>query len=295
MLVASVTTMGMCEFTSFLPPDSIPNNSSYEQPAHWRKTPSNTLQTTSSPSHHHQQQEASNTDKRFSSFVSDQKLEELSKGLVIPNTSKSTSWAVKTFEAWRNARNANFPEDSPIPENILECADKAVLNCTLAKFVVEARKTTGEPYPPKTIHFLMCGLLRHMRSVNAQCPNFLNKKDPEFNSLHGVMDVHFHKLHSDGYGCDVKHAKVLSKEDEQRLWAKGVMGTATPKSLQNAAFYIAGKMFSLRGGAELRNLKPFSTIKTKGSESIYIPGAHIKNTKWNIQKTAYKQKNCTHL
>ena len=33
------------------------------------------------------------------------------------------------------------------------------------------------------------------------------------------------------------------------------MGESTPKALQNAAFFVVGKMFSLRGGAEHRNLK----------------------------------------
>ncbi len=35
-----------------------------------------------------------------------------------------------------------------------------------------------------------------------------------------------------------------------------MIGTKTPKALQNAVFFIVGKMFSLRGGVELRELKP---------------------------------------
>ena len=69
------------------------------------------------------------------------------------------------------------------------------------------------------------------------------------------MDAHFHHLHSNRVGREIKHAKSLSREDEQKLWATGVMGTTTPRALQNAAFFIVGKMFSLRGGQELRELK----------------------------------------
>ena len=154
-------------------------------PAHWRDSPSPTLPMTSSPTY--QQQIVAATNKRFTSFVSNQELSVLSKGLVVPNTNKTTLWAIKNFEAWRDAQNISCPQD-PIPENVLT---KEVLNHTLSKYVLETRKTSGEPYPPKTLHQLMCGLLRHMQSINPRCPNFLNKKDTDFQSLHGAMDVPF--------------------------------------------------------------------------------------------------------
>ena len=50
--------------------------------------------------------------------------------------------------------------------------------------------------------------------------------------------------------------RVLTTDDEERLWKSGVMGMKTLKALQNAAFFIVGKMFCLRGGVELRELKP---------------------------------------
>ena len=70
------------------------------------------------------------------------------------------------------------------------------------------------------------------------------------------MDSQFHYLHSTGFGREVNHARVLMKEDEDRLWRTGVMGTITPKALQNAAFYtVGGRMFSHCGGVEMRSLK----------------------------------------
>ena len=47
----------------------------------------------------------------------------------------------------------------------------------------------------------------------------------------------------------------MSKDEEAQLWTSGVIGTTTPKALQNAAFYTVGKMFALRGGIEHRSLK----------------------------------------
>ena len=66
-----------------------------------------------------------------------------------------------------------------------------------------------------------------MRNINPDCPNILDTKDNHFKSLHRSMDSHFNNLHSNGIGRHMKHAKALSKEDEQKLWQSGVMGTST--------------------------------------------------------------------
>ena len=53
-----------------------------------------------------------------------------------------------------------------------------------------------------------------MRIENSSCPNFLDKKDPAFKQLHGTLDFHFRKLHESGLGRIVKHAELITKEDE---------------------------------------------------------------------------------
>lgn len=47
----------------------------------------------------------------------------------------------------------------------------------------------------------------------------------------------------------------IKQSDEEKLWTSSVMDVSTPKSLQNTPFFIAGKMFSLRGGVEHGKLK----------------------------------------
>ena len=62
------------------------------------------------------------------------------------------------------------------------------------------------------------------------------------------------------------------------------MGTKTPKALQTAAFYLVGKMFSLRGGAELRNVK-LSQLKRETNPDRYV---YTENVSKNNNGT-YKQ------
>ena len=74
-------------------------------------------------------------------FADDERLSELSKGLIPENTSKSTKWALKVFDQWRDARNKRYPDD-PVPDELLSANDPASLNTYLSKFAVEARKVT---------------------------------------------------------------------------------------------------------------------------------------------------------
>ena len=177
-------------------------------------------------------------------FASDEQLSELSKGLIPTSTSKSTRWAMKVFNLWSEEWNKSRPQDS-VPADLLSCNDPMLLSKHLSQFAVEVRKTNGEPYPPATIHQLLCGLLRHMRETSPGCPNFLDKRFP-------IQGTPWHSW------CTFPHFalwwywltrtyRCVTREDE-KLWGRGILGTNTPRSLQNAAFFIAGKMFCLRGG-----------------------------------------------
>ena len=129
-----------------------------------------------------------------------------------------------------------------------------------------------------------------MRETNPDCPNFLNKQDSRFRQLQHTLDAVFHKLHSEGIGVQVKHAEVLTKEDEAKLWNSGVMSATSPKSLQNAAFYVIGKMFTLRGGVEHRSLK-LSHIKRNTNPDHYVYYENVsKNMNGSFKQIHLKRK-----
>ena len=117
-------------------------------------------------------------------LASEKELAKLAEGLVPLNTAKTTNWALNNFEQRKSNRNQCNPTEGPIQDDIFTCIDPQTLNNTLSKFVVETRKANGELYPPHTLHQLLCGVLRHMRSKNPACPNFLDKKDARFSQLH---------------------------------------------------------------------------------------------------------------
>ena len=81
------------------------------------------------------------TFERFE-FADEGTLEEFSKGLIPANTGRSTKWALKVFELWREQRNERFPNDT-VPDDFYSTVDPAVLNTHLSRFAVETRKSVG--------------------------------------------------------------------------------------------------------------------------------------------------------
>ena len=99
------------------------------------------------------------------------------------NTNYSTTWAVRNFLDWIKQRNLRFPT-VPVPEALLTSGTAKQLDRWLSFYVLETRNNKGKPYPPKTLYQLLCGLLRHMRGINPNTPNFLDKTNPSYKKLH---------------------------------------------------------------------------------------------------------------
>ena len=203
-------------------------------------------------------------------FVDEVKTESLSKKIVPKNTENNTKWAVSTFLLWRDRRNVSFKEpDYQVPEDLLISTDTALLCKWLTYFIAEVRRKDGANYPPKTIYLLLTGLLRHMRSRNVTCPNFLDTSDARFVTFHNALDNILRDLRMRGVGAQTRQTEAFSKEDEDRLWSSGVLSSENPKSLLRAVFYLNGKNFCLRGGEEQRNLK-ISQLKRLKNPDQYV-------------------------
>ena len=84
----------------------------------------------------------------------------------------------------------------------------------------------------------------------------MDKSDSRFFELSGVCESVSRQLRKDGVGASVKHAAIITPEEEDLLLDKGVMGIYAPKPLVRAVFFYVGKAFCLQGGTEQRALKP---------------------------------------
>ena len=78
----------------------------------------------------------------------------------------------------------------------------------------------GKEHPTTSISNLLAGLYRHCGEHDANCPNFMNRKDPAYKDLNCALQVWCHKLHvcKSGVRAVVKHATVVSPDEEDTLW-----------------------------------------------------------------------------
>ena len=147
------------------------------------------------------------------------------------------------------------------PDDVFSKGTKGAVSHWLGRFVMEARRKDGKPYPPKSIHMLLMGIQHHMRELTPEKQvNFFG--DPEYHKLKNVCDAFYRQLHASGVGTETKATPVLIDEDEDRLWTSGVINLSTPQRLVNAMFFYNGKNFCLRGGQEHKNHQ-FSQFKRK--------------------------------
>ena len=73
----------------------------------------------------------------------------------------------------------------------------------------------------------------------------MDKKNTHFKGLHGTLDNLHPKLHEKGKGTKVKHAEVITRDEENQLWDSGELGITNPRSLQNTVLYYNGKKTSV--------------------------------------------------
>ena len=125
---------------------------------------------------------------RFSQ-LDDEKAAELAKGKRSKNTSCSTAWTVSVFDAWIKERRARESDSAQVPEGFLTRpeTDISQLNRWLSRFVAEDRNKDGKPYSPVSVQSLLSGILRHMRELSVDTPNFMDKGDRRFRELRGVV------------------------------------------------------------------------------------------------------------
>ena len=228
--------------------------------------------------------------------VSEEEVLEAEKGFVPSNTRRCNNWAFTNFSLWL----ANSDDGIDDPDKILLTDDSKLLCSYLCRYVMETRKENGEQYPPRTLFQLMCGLLRYMRDKKNDAFNILDEKNPDFVPLKKVMDSHFKQLHNDGIGTRQSQSEVISYEEEDLLWTRGVMGLDTPKKLVRTVFFYTGLNLCLRGGDEHRCLKvsqfcrmTVNDPKNAGQDIVcYEYTEHgSKNNKGGLQQIKKRQQN----
>ena len=138
---------------------------------------------------------------------------------------------------------------------------------------METRREDGKPYPPASLKSLISALNRILQANKAPFSVF-DKKDPQFRDLMLTLDSVSSELHREGIGAQCKSASVITYENENILWEKGLLGDDSPRMLQHTVFFYAGLQFCLRGIQEqydmtVQQLKRFPKDSQIYHEQVY--------------------------
>ena len=182
-------------------------------------------------------------------------------------TQKDTKYCVGVWESWREYRNSTTGAAiAPLTE-----LNHSELDHWLTRFILEVRKKDGSEFPPNSLHHICCGLMRHLRWSGQPSIDFFAHSD--FANFKASLDSELKRLKSKGAGSQEKKAEVLTEDEEELLWTKGLLGDASPQSLLDTMVFYNGLYFALRSGQEHRQLRSNSCqiqLIEKAGEKSYL-------------------------
>ena len=62
------------------------------------------------------------------------------------------------------------------------------MNFFLCRFVLEARKQDGGEYPPRSLYYIVCGILRNLKDNDVHDKNFIDASDHRFAEFRKILD-----------------------------------------------------------------------------------------------------------
>ena len=194
---------------------------------------------------------SASSSSRFAALKTDGKVEQAKASSIPANTKKNTGWAINVWREWSAHRRQ---VTSSITEWLVHLfiARPQELNYWFSKFVLEARKENGEPYPPDTLYSICAGLLRYAWERRPEINIF---KDHQYAGFQKTLDGEMKRLRSLGLGVKKRQADPITIQKENDLWEKGILGEHDPQTLLDTLLFLCGIHFALWSGQEHRNLQ----------------------------------------
>ena len=214
-------------------------------------------------------EKASSTISRpFSDPVSGENIEQAIQNSIPESTKRDTKYCISMWDEW--IVNRAKAAGTVIP--YLKDITLTELQHWLCYFTLELRKKSGAKFPPNSLYHICCGIMRYVR-MNGMNVDFF--KDKEFSKFCNVLDSEMKRLKAVGLGTGQRKAEVISFEDEELMWEKGILGDDNPQSLLDTMLFMNGLYFALRGGKEHRQLRhhpsQIELIEKPGERAYLIP------------------------
>ena len=187
-------------------------------------------------------------------------------------------WAIGAYERWRTCRAQIFSARytatwtrhnrpiAPLHETAKQIDDLKVDVCD---FVVEIRKENGDQYPASSLYDLLGGLSLHLEREHGFSHKLMSGA---FREIRNTLDNIMKERSAEGIPGR-QERDYISKEHEEILWEKGILGEDNPEKLRKTIFFLVGVRFGLRGCKEQHDLRRYpdsqiSIIKVDGKDAL---------------------------
>ena len=135
----------------------------------------------------------------------------------------------------------------------IETSPASTINNELKHFICEVRKKNGSRYPAKTLYDLIVMLNYYLTKEVRRDLNIM--KDKEFLETRMALNAAMSESADTGLVAGSNASEPIPNDEEDLLFESGILGASTPKHILNTAIYLLAVHTSVRGGAELRNLR----------------------------------------
>ena len=168
---------------------------------------------------------------------------------VAKKTLAQTAWCDRIWSTWASQRMNLPPADTEERLHSLLTDFKSMeandMAFWLGKFILEIRRSDGDPYSPESLNNILAGLGRILKYSGRTDIDLM--RDPAFLCCRGVRDTVLCQLRSTG-NYPRKTASVIGTAEENTLWEKGLLGDHTSHVLIDTLVYYIGYCFGIRGG-----------------------------------------------
>lgn len=191
--------------------------------------------------------------RSFAKPTSEDHLLKLSRKQFASETDKKIRWVVNMYGEWCKYRNS-VPGFDIIKLDLMNVATitKANLVYAATRFLAEVKKMDGSDFPPKTLYEILVTLQFHLETLGF---SWKLLDDEAFKDLRFTLDNLMKVRCRSGLGNNVKQAQVITFQEEDLMWSKGILGVDTPQKLLDTLVYMLGLSCALRAGKEHRALR----------------------------------------
>jgi len=172
------------------------------------------------------------------------------------NTVNVATWAVSLFDDWRAKRHRQCVEEQnsdtvDLSKPLAAMSDEEI-NYTIPFFIAEIKKRDGTDFSPTSLRSIVLRLQKYLELQGRHVKLF---SGVQFRSIRDTLDAVINQHAESGVITPARQAAIITKDMENTLWQKGLLGDDNPTTLLHTIIYIFGLHLALRGREEHRQLR----------------------------------------